>query len=276
MQRVLLVGLLGFCSGLLVERAITAQARPHAAPVPASEGRPQYLAVHNHAAIAGCTEQTPQPFLVRANWLVRGRVTPEVARERRLVHELAVRYRTETYGFFAGFGQSAWHNPDGGVRGAAPMSYASTVSFMGLRTRVHRKIHGAIACAEREIQQSCGAYPYRPQRLSGIRDRNTYHNGEVSNHVYGIALDIDPTQNTCCSCVAEWQNHPLCSREVDEIYERMSMPECWVHAFERYGFYWLGRDQLQDTMHFEFLGDPDRITAPSTAPAATDTPTSAR
>jgi hypothetical protein len=32
-----------------------------------------------------------------------------------------------------------------------------------------------------------------------------------------------------------------------------------VHAFERYGFYWLGHDVLQDTMHFEFLGDPDRI-----------------
>ena len=49
----------------------------------------------------------------------------------------------------------------------------------------------------------------------------------------------------------------------------MAMPECWVHAFERFGFYWLGHDVLQDTMHFEFLGDPDRIVkgAP-TAPAA--------
>jgi hypothetical protein len=37
------------------------------------------------------------------------------------------------------------------------------------------------------------------------------------------------------------------------------MPECWVHAFERYGFYWLGHDVLRDTMHFEFLGDPARI-----------------
>ena len=39
----------------------------------------------------------------------------------------------------------------------------------------------------------------------------------------------------------------------------MEMPECWVHAFERFGFYWLGHDVLRDTMHFEFLGDPDRI-----------------
>jgi hypothetical protein len=39
----------------------------------------------------------------------------------------------------------------------------------------------------------------------------------------------------------------------------MAMPECWVHSFERYGFYWLGHDVLRDTMHYEFLGDPDRI-----------------
>jgi hypothetical protein len=38
----------------------------------------------------------------------------------------------------------------------------------------------------------------------------------------------------------------------------MAMPECWVTAFERYGFYWLGHDELKDTMHFEFLGDPSK------------------
>jgi hypothetical protein len=43
------------------------------------------------------------------------------------------------------------------------------------------------------------------------------------------------------------------------VWEKTSLPRCWVEAFERYGFYWLGRDQLEDTMHFEFLGDPDRI-----------------
>ena len=37
------------------------------------------------------------------------------------------------------------------------------------------------------------------------------------------------------------------------------MPECWVRAFEKYGFYWLGHDTLMDTMHFEFLADPNRI-----------------
>jgi hypothetical protein len=59
-------------------------------------------------------------------------------------------------------------------------------------------------------------------------------------------------------------------------YDRMAMPECWVHAFEKYGFYWLGHDVLRDTMHYEFLGDPDRIvkgaSSPGTAPALTPLP----
>ncbi len=77
--------------------------------------------------------------------------------------------------------------------------------------------------------------------------------------VYGIAIDVDPNKNTCCMCVAQWGDHPLCQTPVDSIYERMAMPACWVHVFERFGFYWLGRDRLQDTMHFEFLGDPEHI-----------------
>ena len=37
-----------------------------------------------------------------------------------------------------------------------------------------------------------------------------------------------------------------------------ALPKCWIDAFEHYGFYWLGRDpDLRDTMHFEFLGDPE-------------------
>ena len=42
--------------------------------------------------------------------------------------------------------------------------------------------------------------------------------------------------------------------------ERAALPACWIKSFERFGFHWLGRDALEDTMHFEFLGDPERIT----------------
>jgi hypothetical protein len=85
----------------------------------------------------------------------------------------------------------------------------------------------------------------------------------VSNHLFGIAIDIDPDRNPCCGCVGAWPDHPACKGSVSTVYERTALPRCWVHAFERYGFYWLGRDrELRDTMHFEFLADPDRITAP--------------
>jgi len=80
----------------------------------------------------------------------------------------------------------------------------------------------------------------------------------VSNHLFGIAIDIDPDRNPCCGCVEPWPSHPACKAAKKDPYEMSELPRCWVQAFERYGFYWLGRDQLHDTMHFEFLGDPDR------------------
>ena len=206
---------------------------------------------------AACNEQQPQDFLVRGNWLTKARMPPEEIRARRAVHQHAIRYRTEQYGRFPGFGEAEW-NP------RAPSDYATAVQVFGLRVRLNERIIPAVRCAEQAVVANCAANPYVPHRLSGIRDRNTYHNGEVSNHVFGIAIDIDPDLNTCCHCVAHWAEVPLCRIQVDSIFDRMAMPECWVTQFERFGFYWLGHDTLEDTMHFEFLGDPDRILATPT------------
>jgi D-alanyl-D-alanine carboxypeptidase len=205
-------------------------------------------------SVVACNEQQPDATLVRGNWVVKARMSREEQQRRRHVAEDAIRIRTERYGYFDGFGRSEW-NPH------PPLFYARGVSIFGLRTRLHERIIPAVQCAERAIAEQCVDSPYRPERLSGIRDRNTYHNGEVSNHVYGIALDIDPTRNSCCGCVAPWPDHPLCRLETDDIFQRMAMPECWVRQFQRFGFYWLGDDELRDTMHFEFLADPDRIVA---------------
>lgn len=201
-----------------------------------------------------CLEQQPDPRLVRGNFVVKARHSREEQQQRRSAAAEAIRLRTERYGFFEGFGRPDW-NPN------PPMHYARTVTLWGLRTRLHERVVPAVQCAERAIAEACTATPYQPVRLSGIRDRNTYHNGEVSNHVYGIALDVDPQRNSCCGCVAPWPDHPLCQLETDDIFDRMAMPECWVRQFQRFGFYWLGDDELHDTMHFEFLGDPDHIVA---------------
>ena len=108
--------------------------------------------------------------------------------------------------------------------------------------------------------------PFAPSRLAdmpvvrgvklaaceaGIRYKNTYRGGEVTNHIYGIAIDIDPAINTCCGCVPPWNDAPACKKPAKTEYDRMAMPECWVHAFERYGFYWLGHDTLRDTMKID-------------------------
>ena len=117
----------------------------------------------------------------------------------------------------------------------------------------------ALGCVEAEIQHSCQKHPYHPTAVSGFRDHNSYRGGEITNHLFGLAIDIDPERNPCCHCVEPWPDHPACQGEKKSAYERMAMPKCWVDAFEKYGFYWLGRDFLQDTMHFEFLGRPDRV-----------------
>ena len=198
-----------------------------------------------------CNEQEPLSFLIRAHWQTRGVRERAAIRDRRAVHRRAITFRTRNYGFFAPFGSAS-------MNASTPGDNVERVRLFDRPVRLNRRIIPAARCAEREIARSCPD-DYAPRRLSGIRDRNTYHNNEVSNHVYGIAIDLDPRQNTCCNCVKEWRLHPLCQGTPQSIFERMVMPECWVRGFEKYGFYWLGHDRLMDTMHFEFLGDPAHI-----------------
>jgi D-alanyl-D-alanine carboxypeptidase-like protein len=195
------------------------------------------------SAVAGaCNEQPPQDFLVRGNFLKGG----QKAIER------AIQWRTDTYGYFKGFG----HAP---ADAQPPSAFVETTTFMDLPVRMHHKVIPALKCVEETIRRACTDHPYKARALAGIRFRNTYRGGEVTNHIYGIAIDVDPSLNTCCGCVKPWNDAPACKRPAKTEYDRMAMPECWVHAFERYGFYWLGHDVLRDTMHFEFLGDPDHI-----------------
>ena len=237
----MVAALLGFFVG---SPASSQRARPRQAPIP--DDVPPAPA--NETA---CNYQEPIPWLIRENFLARARHSREEQRARRRLQAKAVRFRTENYGYYEGFGQRSWNR-------STPLDNATRVEFMGRRTRLNERIAPALACVEEQLRAECGD-AYMPSRLSGIRDRNTYHNGQISNHVYGIAIDVDPNENTCCRCVGHWQEHELCQHDVESIYDRMAMPACWVHVFERFGFYWLGRDEMQDTMHFEFLGDPAHI-----------------
>jgi hypothetical protein len=201
--------------------------------------------------VPACNDQRPLPFLVRSNYAYRKGLPDEERHARAQLHREAIRYRTERYGLVKGFGRPEW-NP------MRAIDLAEHTTFMGMRVALNRRVVPAVHCAEREIRATCPG-GYRPQYLSGYRSDNTFSSGEVSNHLFGIALDVDPEHNVCCKCLGAAAMHPVCARPSATLPDRMAMPSCWVRAFERFGFYWLGRDELEDTMHFEFLGDPDRI-----------------
>ena len=196
----------------------------------------------------GCRLQKAQSFLKRTTFVRKGRLQGSR-------HSRALRYRAEKYGAIEGLDLDRY-NPD------SVSSQIVSTRFMGLPVAVHKKVAKALPCVESRIRKTCRgkADKYAPVALGGFRKANTFRNGELSNHLFGIAIDVDPERNPCCGCVEPWPDHPACRGSVETIYQRTAMPRCWVWAFERYGFYWLGRDpELRDTMHFEFLGDPDRI-----------------
>lgn len=194
----------------------------------------------------GCRVQAPQKFLERRSFLHGGVLDTKKQGG-------AVRYFAEKYGNVDDEATSRWN-----AKGA--LSQAKPVHFMGLPISVHAKIAPALACVEKRIAKTCtGSSRYTPQAIGGFRSANTYRGAEISNHLFGIAMDIDPEKNPCCGCVDPWPNNPVC-KNAGPVFKRTALPKCWIKSFERFGFDWLGHDKLEDTMHFEFLGDPDRIT----------------
>jgi hypothetical protein len=195
--------------------------------------------------VAGCKRQKIMPFLVRS-YFVRG---GQLRADR---HRKALRFRAERYGWVEGAGLEAYAEH-------SAISQAASTTFMGLPIRVHKKIVSKLRCVERTIRARCTgkSQRYTPKAIGGFREQNSYRGGEVSNHLFGIAIDIDPDRNPCCGCVDPWPSHPACNGQSKDPFEMSELPRCWVDSFEQGGFYWLGRDTLRDTMHFEFLGDPD-------------------
>jgi hypothetical protein len=205
------------------------------------------------ARASRCSEQRPHDFLIRGNYTYAAGLSPDARADRKKLHHRAIEYRTREYGHVEGFGDESWNRLE-------PKDYAKTGTFLGKRVKLNVRVLSALSCVEEDIVAECGATPYEPRMLDGLRTKNTFHDNEVSNHLYGIAIDIDPEKNSCCGCVTPGAHWSKCDVPGLTAYERTALPRCWIDAFERYGFYWLGHDAaLEDTMHFEFLGDPDRI-----------------
>jgi hypothetical protein len=204
-------------------------------------------------AVPNCAPQIAQDFLVEAHLRAKNLSSARAQLEWWALLQRSIRYRTEQYGYYKDFGLRSW-NP------RSLQSQMRVTKFMGLPVVLHERVIPALHCVELALQRECSEQPYRPRTLAGVRQTNTYFGGDVTNHVYGIALDIDPSVNPCCNCIEPWRSNPRC-RGSKTDFERMAMPRCWITTFERYGFYWLGHDELKDTMHFEFLGDPSKISS---------------
>jgi hypothetical protein len=220
-----------------------------------ADGKPSGISITIDGKSVACREQAAQSFLIRSSWFPKS-TDSEVIKNGRKIFQDALKYRSEKYGFFEGFGNPKWN-------AHPPSFYAKTTSFMGMTVQVNQRIIPALKCVEAALNASPAKDEYHPRAMGGIRFKNTYRGFEISNHIYGIAVDIEPDRNSCCGCVAPWPDNPLCKAKGKTIWQRMAMPKSWVETFERFGFYWLGHDVLQDTMHFEFLGDPDKIVDPS-------------
>ncbi|HTJ81916.1 MAG TPA: M15 family metallopeptidase [Polyangiaceae bacterium] len=200
-----------------------------------------------------CNEQSPDERLVRSSYRWSAKISAEERATRKALHRRAIEYRTRQYGHVEGFGEPSWNRLE-------PKDYAKSAKFMGIGVKMNVRVLSALSCVEDDIVAECSATPYAPRMLDTFRTKNTFHDNEVSNHLYGIAIDIDPDKNSCCGCVTPGAHWSKCDEKGLDAYERTALPRCWIDAFERYGFYWLGHDpDLEDTMHFEFLADPDHI-----------------
>lgn len=225
-----LLGVVAFAS----KSGAASPKRDGAEPLPPAKGGGKVVPPVSQT---GCFPQPPQDFLVRENY----RRTPGGL-------EATFAYRTKEYGYVEGFG-------DPSLNATTPPENATMTTFFDIPVKLNKRVVASLRCVEAEIRATCGT-GYQPKNLSGLRLKNTFLGGEVSNHMYGIALDVDPLLNPCCGCRGHWAADPRCNKQVTSEFERMDMPECWVHVFEKYGWYWLGHDALKDTMHFEFLGIP--------------------
>lgn len=230
------------------ERSYDRQSAPAQLAVTNSE----LLTSPSAVADSACNEQPPQPFLMRGSYIFDPDANAEERAHRRQLHHAAIEYRTRRYGYVEGFGDPSWSALE-------PRHYAKDSTFFGVGVRMNVRVLTALGCVEKAIVRHCPPDAYVPRVLDGLRLRNTFYDGEVSNHTYGIAIDIDPGENPCCGCIPPLSDWPRCKELVETPYERTRIPRCWIDSFAKFGFYWLGHDELEDTMHFEFLGDPDKI-----------------
>src|SRR4051794_34311036 len=106
-------------------------------PAPAPSAR---LTITTDAGTMACREQAAQSFLIRGNWFPHT-TDADKLKEARKLFEDSLKYRTEKYGYFEGFG-----SPKGNAH--PPKFYAKSTTFMGMSVQVNERIIPALKCVE--------------------------------------------------------------------------------------------------------------------------------
>lgn len=118
-----------------------------------------------------------------------------------------------------------------------------TIAAAGVKVRVRREI-AALVQTLLQVTEKFG-YDVKAGQTWGFANRAIAGTQIPSNHSWGLAIDINSTEN------------PQSSTLVTDL------PPAVVHAWEASGFYWGGRYQNSkpDAMHFEYVHTPAQVAA---------------
>lgn len=133
-----------------------------------------------------------------------------------------------------------------------------TTFFLGLKTMVHREILEDLAAVEERILEAAEADPAVAAFIRSLATVEGYNYRRVdgteslSNHAYGIAVDLIPQSYRGRQVYWRWaENAGVDWYELPQD-DRFQIPSAVVEAFERHGFVWGGKWHFFDTMHFEY------------------------
>jgi hypothetical protein len=135
-----------------------------------------------------------------------------------------------------------------------------TIRFLGKETLVHHAILEELALVEQRINRLAENNEQVRNWIKSISTvtawnwRNIADIQSRSNHAYGIAVDLLPTNNAMRGLETYWLWTE--QKKVDwwtvPYRSRYQPPDAVIKAFESYGFIWGGKWTFYDTMHFEY------------------------
>jgi hypothetical protein len=133
-----------------------------------------------------------------------------------------------------------------------------TTFFLGMKTLVHRDLLEDLAAVEEEIlaaarnDRELAAFVEQLQTIEGYNYRRVDGTASLSNHSYGIAIDLIPAWYGRRQVYWRWALNAGLDWYAVPMEQRFTFPAAFVEAFERHGFVWGGKWRFFDTIHFEY------------------------